>query len=327
MDTTRWSRHDPPAGGLRAAVALVFAGSRRRAAAGTCTAPAPPPRRRGAGAAEAGAASSAGKPAHAAQAKAQAQKLTLDSITPLQNGESRGLAQILEQALTLDPTERSRAEMRIRSRRTRTRNSGPSFSGRHGPARRFAVEDRPAVHGRSLQVPHPREVQRHRQSEPLAAGQTGDQGAGPGSSAGWPPPPRRRVPRRPCARQMPDESTKATAIEAATPRSASVTLMEQGTGHAEGRQHRRRLRCVSRGGTARSRQPRRRTATRRTAPALARRYEREATQAFQRQNLDEAIGKWDRVLALEPGNQKAKLERERAELDLRKKLNEKFGAK
>ncbi len=60
--------------------------------------------------------------------------------------------------------------------------------------------------------------------------------------------------------------------------------------------------------------------------ALARRYEREAAQAFQRQNLDEAISKWDRVLALEPNNQKAKLERERA-LDLRKKMSEKFGAK
>ena len=50
------------------------------------------------------------------------------------------------------------------------------------------------------------------------------------------------------------------------------------------------------------------------------------TQAFQRQNLDEAISKWDRVLALEPNNQKAKLERERA-IDLRKKMSEKFGAK
>jgi len=63
-----------------------------------------------------------------------------------------------------------------------------------------------------------------------------------------------------------------------------------------------------------------------TRQALSRRYEREATQAFQRQNLDEAIAKWDRVLALDPNNQKAKLERERA-IDLRRKLNEKFGAK
>lgn len=60
--------------------------------------------------------------------------------------------------------------------------------------------------------------------------------------------------------------------------------------------------------------------------ALARRYERDAALAFQRQNLDSAIASWDRVLALEPGNQKAKLERERA-LDLRKKLAEKFGGK
>jgi tetratricopeptide (TPR) repeat protein len=62
-----------------------------------------------------------------------------------------------------------------------------------------------------------------------------------------------------------------------------------------------------------------------TRNQLARRYEREAAQSFQRQNLDDAINKWDRVLALEPNNQKAKLERERA-IDLRKKLNEKFGA-
>ena len=50
------------------------------------------------------------------------------------------------------------------------------------------------------------------------------------------------------------------------------------------------------------------------------------TQAFQRQNLDLAITKWDRILELDPTNQKAKLERERA-IDLKKKMNEKFGTK
>ena len=45
---------------------------------------------------------------------------------------------------------------------------------------------------------------------------------------------------------------------------------------------------------------------------------------FKRQNLDLAIAKWDRLLELDPANQKAKLERERA-LELRKKMNEKFG--
>lgn len=57
---------------------------------------------------------------------------------------------------------------------------------------------------------------------------------------------------------------------------------------------------------------------------LIRNYDREAQQAFQRQNLDLAIKKWDQILALDPNNQKARLERERA-LELKKKLSEKFG--
>jgi tetratricopeptide (TPR) repeat protein len=60
--------------------------------------------------------------------------------------------------------------------------------------------------------------------------------------------------------------------------------------------------------------------------ALVRSYDREGTQAFQRQNLALAISKWDRILELDPANKKAKLERERA-LDLQKKMSEKFGAK
>jgi cytochrome c-type biogenesis protein CcmH/NrfG len=59
---------------------------------------------------------------------------------------------------------------------------------------------------------------------------------------------------------------------------------------------------------------------------LIRSLDREATQAFQRQNLDLAIAKWDRVLQLDPANRKARLERERA-LELTKKMNEKFGGK
>ena len=58
--------------------------------------------------------------------------------------------------------------------------------------------------------------------------------------------------------------------------------------------------------------------------ALVRQYDREAAQAFQRQNLDLAIAKWDRILELVPTNQKAKLERERA-MDLKKRMSEKFG--
>lgn len=56
---------------------------------------------------------------------------------------------------------------------------------------------------------------------------------------------------------------------------------------------------------------------------LIARYDREAVTAFQRQNLDLAIKKWDQVLHLDPSNQKAKLERDRA-VDLKARLD-KFG--
>ena len=59
---------------------------------------------------------------------------------------------------------------------------------------------------------------------------------------------------------------------------------------------------------------------------LVRVYDREATQAFQRQNLDLAIAKWDRVLEMDPANRKARLERDRAQ-DLKKRMQAKFGGK
>ena len=60
--------------------------------------------------------------------------------------------------------------------------------------------------------------------------------------------------------------------------------------------------------------------------ALIRSYDREAAQAFQRQNLDLAITKWDRVLELDANNKNARLKREQA-LDLKKRMAEKFGGK
>ncbi|HVF64438.1 MAG TPA: LysM domain-containing protein [Casimicrobiaceae bacterium] len=67
----------------------------------------------------------------------------------------------------------------------------------------------------------------------------------------------------------------------------------------------------------------RRDATRTT---LVRTYDREAMQAFQRQNLDLAISKWERVLEIDPGNRKARLERDRA-VDLKTRMQAKFGTK
>ena len=63
-----------------------------------------------------------------------------------------------------------------------------------------------------------------------------------------------------------------------------------------------------------------------TKVALIRQLDREASQAFQRQNLDLAISKWDRVLELDPNNRNARLKREQA-LDLKKRMADKFGGK
>jgi len=63
-----------------------------------------------------------------------------------------------------------------------------------------------------------------------------------------------------------------------------------------------------------------------TRATFLRQLDREATTAFQRQNLDLAIAKWDRMLEIDPGNRKARLERERA-LDLKRRLAAKQGAK
>jgi len=52
---------------------------------------------------------------------------------------------------------------------------------------------------------------------------------------------------------------------------------------------------------------------------LVTRYQREANTAFQRQELDGAIRKWDQVLALEPDNDVARLRKAQA-LDLKEKL-------
>ncbi|MBP8139626.1 MAG: LysM peptidoglycan-binding domain-containing protein [Burkholderiales bacterium] len=60
--------------------------------------------------------------------------------------------------------------------------------------------------------------------------------------------------------------------------------------------------------------------------ALIRQLDREASQAFQRQNLDLAITKWDRVLELDANNKNARLKREQA-LDLKKRMADKFGGK
>ena len=253
-----------------------------------------------------------------AEKRAQAQKLTIDAITQLQNGEEAAAQRMLEQSLALDPGSDLAKKMMDQIKADPQKELGTVFFRytvqRDDSLSKIAQQylgDRYKFHilARYNDIGNPSK---------LAAGQV-IKVPGRGQVAATP------KPAAPPA-DATDEAAKAAAPEVATPRNAAMALMQQGTelqkaGNLEGAYDAFREAAL--------RDPGNRDAVLQrdaTRQALARRYEREATQAFQRQNLDEAIGKWDRMLALEPGNQKAKLERERA-IDLRKRLNEKFGAK
>jgi len=324
MDTTP-ARGSLRGHGLWAAVALALAGC---AAQEPAPAPAPPP-----APPPVVAAPEPPKPAPPpepqltpAQAKQQAQKLTIDAIAQLQNGEVAAAQKMLEQAQTLDPANDLARKMQDQIRADPQKELGTVFFRytvqRDDSLSKIAqtyMGDRFKFHilAKYNDIANPSK---------LAAGQVIKvPGRGPAAAAATAA---TAAPAAPAARaaEPADDVAKAAAIEAATPRNASMALMDQGrdlqkAGNLEGAYDAFREAAL--------RDPGNRDAALQrdaTRQALARRYEREATQAFQRQNLDEAIGKWDRVLALEPSNQKAKLERERA-IDLRKKMNEKFGAK
>ena len=255
-----------------------------------------------------------------AQARAQAQKLTVEAITQLQNGDEPAAQKTLEQALTLDPSSDLARKLMDQIKADPQKELGATFFRytvqRDDSMSKIAQQylgDRYKFHilAKYNDISNPSK---------LAAGQVI-------KVPGRAPPPGTPKPPAPAPTAEPtDEAAKAASPETATPRTASMQLMQQGAdlakaGNLEGAYDAYREASLrDPGNSAASAQ---RDATR---GQLARRYEREAAQAFQRQNLDEAINKWDRVLALEPNNQKARLERERA-IDLRKKLNDKFGAK
>ena len=255
-----------------------------------------------------------------AQAKAQAQKLTIEAITQLQNGDEPGASKALEEALKLDPASDLARKLMDQIRADPQKELGTQFFRytvqRDDSLSKIAQQflgDRYKFHilAKYNDIANPSK---------LAAGQVI-------KVPGRAPPPGAPKPQAPAPTPEPtDEAAKAASPESATPRTASMQLMQQGAdlakaGNLEGAYDAYREAAL--------RDPGNRDAAAQrdtTRGQLARRYEREAAQAFQRQNLDDAINKWDRVLALEPNNQKARLERERA-IDLRKKLNEKFGAK
>ena len=247
-----------------------------------------------------------------AQAKAQSQKLALEAVDQLQNGDEIAARQTLARALALDPANDIAKKMNDQIAADAQKELGPTFF-------RYTVASDDSLSKLAQQYLCDRfrfyRLAKYNDiSNPsrLAAGQVI-------KIPGRAPPPGAR------AATPGSEGTDAAKAEATLPVPDDLaSLMQKGrlqqsASNLEG--------AYATFSEAATRFPGNKDAVvQRDAAksALIRSYDREGTQAFQRQNLDLAITKWDRILELDPGNQKAKLERERC-LDLKQKMTEKFG--
>jgi tetratricopeptide (TPR) repeat protein len=286
------------------ATAAPPTGADTRAAAAPPVAPAPPP----------------APEISPAQAKAQAQRLAIEAVDQLQNGDEAGARATLERALSLDPANELARKLTEEIKADAQKELGPVFF-------RYTVQRDDSLSKLAQQfmgdrfrfwilakyndIPNPSK---------LAAGQVI-------KIPGRAPPAGQRPTGRPGEATDPNAKAAPTAPETAPatpPRDDLTALLQKGTqlqanGDLEG--------AYATFGDAAARFPGNQEALRKrdgAKVALVQRYDREATQAFQRQNLDLAIAKWDKILEIDPANQKAKLERDRA-TDLKKRLNEKFG--
>lgn len=254
-----------------------------------------------------------------AQAKAQAQKHAIEAVDQLQNGDEAGARQTLDQALTLDPANELAKNLRDQILADPQKELGSVFfrytvqrDDSMSKLAQLYLGDRFRFYilARYNEIPNPSR---------LAAGQVIKiPGKGPIA-----PPAATARPGRETA-----EPARASEPEVPapppTPQVDAKALVAKGqqmqkSGDLEG--------AYAAFSDAAKREPGNREAvTQRDAvkTILIRRYEREAVQAFQRQNLDVAIARWTSVLDLDPNNQKARLERDRA-ADLKKRITEKFG--
>ena len=258
-----------------------------------------------------------------AQAKAEAQKLAISAIDMLQNGDEANARSTLEKATAMDPANDLARKLLDQIKADAQAELGPTFfrytvqrddtlskiaQAYLGDRFRFYIlakynditNPSKLAAGQVIKVPG-------RQPPPAAAGAR--QPAAPAAAA-------------PAA--APAAAEAAPVAEPEPPKKAASSLMQQGaeqqkSGNLEGA-------YATFSEAARSEPGNKDAILQRDAVkvALVRRYDREAAQAYQRQNLDLAIKKWDQILELDPNNQKAKLERGRA-VELQRKMSEKFG--
>ena len=250
-----------------------------------------------------------------AAAKAQAQKLALEAVDQLQNGDEQAARATLERAAQLDAGNDLARKLSDQIRADAQRELGPVYF-------RYTVQKDDTLSKLAQQFLGDRfrfyilaKYNDIANPSRLAAGQVirvpgrapppataAAPPVDPAPSVAAPPPPEPK-PRDDVADALKKvaELERAGNLEAAY--FAYTDLAQRYPASAEA--------------------AKRRDASRAT---FLRQLDREATTAFQRQNLDLAIAKWDRMLEIDPGNKKARLERERA-LDLKRRLAAKQGAK
>ncbi|MEO8344665.1 MAG: LysM peptidoglycan-binding domain-containing protein [Betaproteobacteria bacterium] len=251
-----------------------------------------------------------------AQAKAQAQRLALDAVDQLQNGDEAAARLTLDKATALDPTNDLAKKLHDQIKADAQKELGPVFF-------RYTVQRDDSLSKLAQQYLGDRFrfyilAKYNDMASPniLAAGQVIKI---PGRAPATPPPPVMAPSAAPVA-----ETAAPAAAPEPKPRDDVADLLQKGKDLEAAKNLEGAYAAYSeaaRKTPVNAEAVRRRDASR---MALLRSLDREGTQAFQRQNLDLAISKWDRILEIDPSNQKARLERERS-LELKKKMADKFG--
>jgi LysM repeat protein len=265
-----------------------------------------------------------------AQAKAEAQKLAISAIDMLQNGDEANARTTLERATTLDPANDLAKKLLDQVKADAQAELGPTFfrytvqrddtlskiaQAYLGDRFRFYIlakyndiaNPSKLSAGQVIKVPGRQPATSPAAARPGAAPAAAAPAAAPAAAA---PAAAEAAPPAP----EPDATKKAASA-----------LMLQGAEQQKSGNLEAAYATYSE--AARTEPGNREAVLQRDAVkvALVRRYDREATQAYQRQNLDLAIKKWDQIIELDPNNQKAKLEKSRA-MELQRKMAEKFGS-
>ena len=295
-----------------AAVAITAA-----IAVGCATPPPPPPKPAEPAVVEAPKPAAPAEPAlPPAQAKAQAQKMAIEAVDLLQNGDEANARSVLEKATALDPANDLARKLLDQIKADAKTELGATFF-------RYTVQKddslskiAQAYMGDRFKFYILAKYNDIAIPSRLSAGQVIKV---PGKAPATPPPSA-----RPGAPQTAEPAPAPAAEPEPAPAKAASSLMQQGM--AQQKSGNLEAAYASFSEAARNEPGNRDAVLQRDAVkvALVRKYDREALQAYQRQNLDLAIKKWDQILEIDPNNQKAKLERERA-VELKKKMSEKFG--